>query len=154
LWTVAREGQRYVVKDGQGGTAAFIKIEADRAKMSDAGGKPLCKIKKKDIGCKVYDGSDQELYRIRNKEGELKIKDTKDTEIAHIRTSGNELSIKSATPCKAKESGGAVEIDDDKGAVLFRLAGQIKKEEACFMGITAIDPLQRIALVVFYRDVR
>lgn len=153
LWTVTEKGARYSVKGGQGETAAEIKIEKDRVKVSDGNGKPICKIKKKDIGCKVYDGNDQELYRIRSKEGELKIKDTKDNEIAHIRKKGDQLSVKCSSPCKVKESGGTVEINDEKGALLFQVTGPVKKEEACFLGITAMDPVHRIALLVFYREV-
>lgn len=153
LWAISPKEGAYGISDGAGQAIGEVKVEADRVKVKDSSGKVIWKIKKKENGCKLYDGSDKEIYRIKRKEGGFRIRDTRDTELYSIKPKEGYLEIKGPPRIKIKSEGEKVTIKGDSGTI-YKVRSGLSQEEACFLGLTNLDPMQRIGLVIFFKSVK
>jgi hypothetical protein len=154
LYVLKKKEGKYRILDDREQAIGEVKIEADRVKIKDKSDRVLWKIKKKDGGCKLTTDSDAELYRIKGAGGDYKLKDSKDIEVARIKNKGNYLEISGMGSGKVKSEGDGVAIEDGKGTVLFSIKRGLKKEEGCFLGLTSLEPLQRVGLVLFYKEIK
>jgi hypothetical protein len=154
LYTLKRKEGKYRILDAGDQIIGEVRIEIDRVKIKDKNGSVLWKIKKKDNGCKLTNVSDAELYKIRGSGGDFKIKDSRDSEVARIKIRGEYLEISGLGNGKVKSEGEGIKIEDSKGTVILSVKAGLKKEEGCFLGLTSLEPLQRIGLVLYFKEIK
>ena len=152
LFTLQHKGEGYDIIGGAGEKSGSIKVEKDRVKVKDNSGKVIWKLKKKENGCKVLDDRDQEVMKIKGSKGDCKIKDAHDNEIAKIKSKPGYLEITGGGRVKSESD--AVLVYDGKQNLLYRIRGGVSKEEAAFLGLPGDDILQKIGMMVYFRDIR
>jgi hypothetical protein len=149
-----KEADGYLVKDDTGAVAGKIKVESDRIKVKNPGDQVVYKLKKKDTGCKVLDGKDNELLKIKGTDGNYKIKDARDNEICRIKMKGEKLEIYGTASATVKSEGSAFVITDSSNKMLYRITGDIGKNEASFLGIYEKEPLQRLGMMIYFKMIK
>ena len=145
-----KDGGGFRLKDAQGQKIGKISVESDRVKLKDASGQLLVKVKKKDDGFKIYDGSDRDVFKGKLKgEAGLKLKTADDVAVAKLEGAAGRVG-EAKVEARPIEGGVGVLKDGQRVAVL---KGAVPAEPAVLFAVDALDDMQRIAVLVFMKEV-
>lgn len=156
LFRLEKSDKGYSVQGPQGKLAS-IKVESDRVKLADSGGKPRFKAKQKDGGFKLYrepetqGSADIEQANFRSGGGELQIKDGSDRELYKGKDKGGKFEVRGpggkSYVLKSKPDG--IEVEDPAGKRLARIKGLTSPGAALFCAAPEYDTLQKATAVAF-----
>jgi len=149
-----REAEGYSVKDNKAAVTGRIKIESDRIKVKDTTGRVIFKLKKKETGCKVLDDKDAEIFKIKGSNGDYKIKNASDSEVCRIKPRKDRLEISGTASATVRNEGAAIIIASSGNRVLYKVSGDIGRNEAAFLGIYEKEPLQRLGMMIYFKVMR
>lgn len=150
MWKLEpRDGYGYRILDGADGRVGKVKVQADRVKVKDGSDQPRAKVEKKDGGFKLYDANDKVVLQGKDRGDRLKLESDDGALKAKLRDGALRVGAAKIRAVKEGDETRVVREDDP----LFALRGDVPPDAAMLYGWTELDPYQRIALLVFLREV-
>ena len=155
---IVPEGKGFRVESSAGKKLGSVKVEADRVKSKDDGGKPRYKIKSQPDGFKLYQepatagGADVEMaqwivqaecFRLKAPDGKIVFSGkNRETRVKVQNAAGKDVYA-----LKGRPDGS--EIEDPAGKRLFRLKPTATPASSLFAVIPGYDPLARATVLAY-----
>lgn len=145
-YTLAPAGDGYALGSKSGGPAGKVKVESDRVKL-DAGTK--AKVKLKDYGFKVYDAAETEILKGKRRGAGWKIQRADGSELGTVDERGGSIG---GNTVGVERQGERWQVTRG-GVAVGSASASLPAAAAALLALTEITPEQRIALVVFHKEI-
>lgn len=145
-YTLTPAGDGYTLGSKSGGAAGKVKVESDRVKVKAAA---EAKVKLKDYGFKVYDAADAEVLKGKRRGAGWKIQRADGSELGALDERGGALGQSTVA---VERQGERWQVMRD-GAAVGSASASLPGVAAALLGLTELTPEQRIALVVFHKEI-
>lgn len=149
VWMIKEQKDGYVVSDCAGEPVATVTVGENSIEVKDKKNRAVCTLKKHGHDCTMESSPGKRYYISGGQHRGITILDgDRNLRYRIARNAENRMTISGDVSRMVLIKNNGAAIIDGSGSTLFTVTGI--KQDACFIGLTGLEPLQRIAVMVFY----